>query len=56
MDAFCTLDIITEAAPTFDTPHPAIAFRAPEHCDDFMRMVANSDSADGYFGGYCVVA
>ncbi|KAL1664283.1 hypothetical protein GGF50DRAFT_115252 [Schizophyllum commune] len=58
MDAFFTLEDIIDTAPLSasdadfsTTPEPIRG-----ELDDMMRFVADADSPDGYFGGYCVVA
>ncbi|KAL1704015.1 mating pheromone precursor bbp2-4 [Schizophyllum commune] len=56
MDDFITLDFLEDTIPVFDFAPPAPTEPTPEGYDDSMRMVANGDSPDGYFGGYCVVA
>ncbi|KAL1742315.1 mating pheromone precursor bbp2-4 [Schizophyllum fasciatum] len=55
MDDFITLDFLEDTGPAFDLPPPGTP-SPPDGPAEFMRMVANGDSADGYFGGYCVVA
>lgn len=71
MDAFASFDLLAAGQPDLSStnevdgqldllfasqPSSPSAARIPGDMDDFMRQVANVDSADGYFGGYCVVA
>ncbi|TRM58336.1 mating pheromone precursor bbp2-4 [Schizophyllum amplum] len=58
MDTFTTLECLAETAPVQEAA-PSVTPSEPsasEGFDDFLRMVADSDSPCGYFGGYCVVA